>query len=434
MALVKFYRGPKSKYSPETFSDGIYFSLDTQEIIVNGNAFGYNVEDHREIVTVDYTAPSTITITYANGEKDVVELQIATAGTTAANSSAGLMSAADVYKLSKIEDSADVNLIEIVKVNDKALVPDTNKAVNIDLTDIEDTIAKNQVEAADKSIVVTDGSISGTTVTKTKIKVKLQSNGGILLDDNDGLKLEKVALETYKGDSKAITVGTVDSNNQKEVGLKLNTTKGNILTATADGLYASVKLKSLTVDSATSPNVASRYGLVGLQPDGTEISVGDVTIDILKDRFLKKVELTKIPSGQSGAGDDALAFTFILADGTESVSYINVADFLREAEAGDGLQITNGIYSVKLDTSNIESNPNAVKYLRLTSDGIQLTGINAEIAKAKTEVVAKSSGHVQVAVTTGTDGHSIATVSETDIASAANLEALTAELEWYEGE
>lgn len=51
---------------------------------------------------------------------------------TATSSSAGLMSADDKQKLVDIEDSAQVNVIESVKVNNTAL-PVSNKAVNIDL-------------------------------------------------------------------------------------------------------------------------------------------------------------------------------------------------------------------------------------------------------------------------------------------------------------
>ena len=52
---------------------------------------------------------------------------------TATTSSNGLMSAADKTKLISIEDSAQVNVIESVKVNGTALTP-SSKAVNIDLS------------------------------------------------------------------------------------------------------------------------------------------------------------------------------------------------------------------------------------------------------------------------------------------------------------
>lgn len=51
----------------------------------------------------------------------------------ASASQAGLMSAADYTKLSGIEAGAQVNVIDAVKVNNVALTPDENKAVNIPL-------------------------------------------------------------------------------------------------------------------------------------------------------------------------------------------------------------------------------------------------------------------------------------------------------------
>ena len=65
--------------------------------------------------------------------KNELEEKFSTQNTdTATTSSNGLMSAADKAKLISIEDSAQVNIIETVKVNGTALTP-SSKAVNIDL-------------------------------------------------------------------------------------------------------------------------------------------------------------------------------------------------------------------------------------------------------------------------------------------------------------
>ena len=52
----------------------------------------------------------------------------------ATTSTHGLMSAADKTKLNGVATGAQVNKIEIVKVNGTALTPDSSKAVNVDLT------------------------------------------------------------------------------------------------------------------------------------------------------------------------------------------------------------------------------------------------------------------------------------------------------------
>lgn len=433
MALVKFYRGNKAKYDATKFVDGIYFSLDTKEIIVNGTSFGYNAAAHQEIQSVEYTAPNIIVINYTNGSSDTITLQYAQGGISVESSRGGLMTQAQAYKLDKLSEGAQANTIEVVALDGVDIEP-VNKKVNIDTTPLKNLINQNKVTAKDASVEVTPGSGEGAAVQPTKVGVKIVADGGLQITD-EGLRVDETALEKYVGDDKAIVVDeTADSNGQKKVALKVNTKAGNILSATADGAYASVKLKNLDVPS-TEPNVATRYGLVGIAPDGTEINVGDVTIDILKDKFLKSVELGVIPTGQEGAGDDALIFTFTIADGTDVVRYVNVSTFLRDVEVGDGIMIgADKKFSIKIDASANEKNSADVAYLQVDEEGLKIVGLNAAIAAAKTEVVAKSTGHVTVTVAAQTDGHSKVTVTENDIASAADLTAATERITTLETE
>lgn len=76
MALVKFYRGSKANYDKNAHKDGVYFALDTKEIIVNEVPYGYSDADHREVDTVTYTSPKTITIKYTNGTSDTITLAL----------------------------------------------------------------------------------------------------------------------------------------------------------------------------------------------------------------------------------------------------------------------------------------------------------------------------------------------------------------------
>ena len=46
MALVKFFRGLKANYVPATtHADSIYFATDTQELLLNGTAYGLSKAD-----------------------------------------------------------------------------------------------------------------------------------------------------------------------------------------------------------------------------------------------------------------------------------------------------------------------------------------------------------------------------------------------------
>ena len=41
MNVIKFFRGPKASYLPNsTHQDGVYFATDTKELLMNGNAYG----------------------------------------------------------------------------------------------------------------------------------------------------------------------------------------------------------------------------------------------------------------------------------------------------------------------------------------------------------------------------------------------------------
>ena len=88
--------------------------------------------------TMTLTAGSNVTLTPNTTNKSVTIQATNTTYNPATQSADGLMSSTDkqnldnaVQKLSGIDAGADVNVIETVKVNDSALTPDSNKAVNI---------------------------------------------------------------------------------------------------------------------------------------------------------------------------------------------------------------------------------------------------------------------------------------------------------------
>lgn len=42
MSFIKFYRGLKEKYDADTYADGLYFTTDTHELLLNGESIGVN--------------------------------------------------------------------------------------------------------------------------------------------------------------------------------------------------------------------------------------------------------------------------------------------------------------------------------------------------------------------------------------------------------
>ena len=88
------------------------------------------------------------------------------------------------------------------------------------------------------------------------------------------------------------------------------------------------------------------------------------TINIPKDNFLKDVVLV----------NDDLIFTF-MTNGVEKTLPVNIGQYVDVYTAGDGLSVHNYKFTLKLDR-------NGESYLKLTSDGLKVEGINSAIDSA----------------------------------------------------
>ena len=110
-------------------------------------------------------------------------------------------------------------------------------------------------------------------------------------------------------------------------------------------------------------NVKEAYKLV----DEDSAKAGEY-IKIYKDSALQSVALNE---------NQELVFTYLLADGSESVVPVSVASFLAESEFGNGLSVNSetGVVSVKVDAAS-ES------FLTVGADGIKLAGVQDAIDTA----------------------------------------------------
>lgn len=224
---------------------------------------------------------------------------------------------------------------------------------------------------------------------------------------------------------------------------------------------AAAKYTVKKITTGLDANVKEAYQLVQTI-DGTSTDI-DVQIPIYKDQTLKEVVLTD--ADEAGTKGQFMKYTYTLADGSDSVVYVDVSQFLVESEFKNGLVVNSGEVSVKIDDAS-------EKFLSLSEAGVKVSGVADAIAaavkvetdrataaetanktaietevtdrkKAITDLVdgadddyntlkkledkiktastvvnEKTDGHVTVAVTKGTDGNSVVTVSENDIASA----------------
>lgn len=89
MAQVKFWRGVVANYNATTHKDGIYFATDTQEIYLDGKAYGGAAADatalQKAIVKAEYTAATasaagTVTLTAKDNTTSTITLPSVAAG------------------------------------------------------------------------------------------------------------------------------------------------------------------------------------------------------------------------------------------------------------------------------------------------------------------------------------------------------------------
>lgn len=96
-------------------------------------------------------------------------------------------------------------------------------------------------------------------------------------------------------------------------------------------------------------------------------------INIPKNQFLKNVEY-----------DDTtkeLVFTFDTTD-DEKVTKVNIGELVDTYEAGNGLELTGNVFSIKLD-------PSSQSYIQVTSDGIKIIAIDEAISEINGKITAE---------------------------------------------
>lgn len=110
-------------------------------------------------------------------------------------------------------------------------------------------------------------------------------------------------------------------------------------------------------------NVKEAYKLV----DEDSAKAGEY-IKIYKDSALQSVALNE---------NQELVFTYLLADGSESVVPVSVASFLAESEFGNGLSVNSetGVVSVKIDGTS-------EAFLTVSAEGVKLAGVQDAIDTA----------------------------------------------------
>lgn len=457
MAQVKFYKGTLASYESKWKAEGnsglsgaIWFTTDTNEIILNNVHYGLSSTDKTTlkgaINYAEWVSPTTIKFTKVGGDTVNVELPMAS------DKVAGLMSKEDKAALDTLNgtvtDAGSVKKqisdakAEVVGNDSDEATSDTIKGVRKHVNALN-TAMDTRVDALETAIGE-GGSVStqitnainsldkaDTAVDGQYVSAVSEANGIITVSRADLPELAAVggsgkvittvsqtkgALAATAIDLKAANVAATASNGDDDhVAVTGNTVEAQIASLAASIKTTASAAKSYNIAAisgeeltALGTNVKEAYKLV--DEDGAK--AGEI-IKIYKDSSLKSVAL----DGQT------LNFTYILTDGSESTVGVDVSTFLAESEFGKGLEVANHIVNVKVDTASEE-------FLSVGADGIKLSGIQTAIDtaanKAATEIVEDAAGHVTVTKTEGANGQAIYTIGENDIASDT---ALTAEVD-----
>ena len=261
-------------------------------------------------------------------------------------------------------DTADKDTIKGVK---KAISAEAETARTAEKTNADAIAILNGTEADAGSVAKTVkdavealdvAQVGGTGKVITTIS---ETNGKIAATATD-LKAENVAFTpTTKVD------GAVDV-----TGATVTAAIASLAKSVKDTQSAAATYKVVKVTEGLDTNVKEAYQLVQTI-NGAETNI-DVQIPIYKDQTLKSVTLENSDGNNNG---QFLKYTYITADGEDSVVYVDVSKFLTESEFKNGLNVSAaGEVSVKIDT-------NSETFLTVGEGGVKLTGVQEAINTAK---------------------------------------------------
>lgn len=189
-----------------------------------------------------------------------------------------------------------------------------------------------------------------------------------------------VSIEEITGDSTKVSVtGETVPEQIESLATTIKTIEDNA------GKYKLVQLTAAEVAALSDENVKEAYKVVTFIGEETEqtvyTQVGDV-VKIYKDSALQEVYLgsdadtvdptTGVVTKQQVTDPQSMNFVHQLADGTYSMTKIDVSKFLSESEFADGLQVANAVVSVKIDSTSED-------FLSVSSDGVKISGIQDAI-------------------------------------------------------
>ena len=261
-------------------------------------------------------------------------------------------------------------------------------------------VSRGEISSTAETIVLTDNADGG-------VNFEVNIDGASIVQDptSKEIKVADSALTQYFGDEKTIHAEVDATTNKKTFNTLLKIVKNT---------------------NPSETEVKEEYYLADV--DGTAITGAD-TIKIYKDSHI--VSITYI----TDSGDthyQNLEYKYIDASGATKTEYVDISSLVLEAEFASGVTITNHVAHGVVDPQS-EKDSNNDSFLTVGTDGFKVDGIKDEIdAKIGAldatvgDTTVASGKHVAVQVVEEAGVITAVTVTEDDIASADDLEGLSA--------
>ena len=282
-----------------------------------------------------------------------------------------------------IEDAIDSKITNLDKT-DTAVAK--KFVTSVSETDGLITVTRGEITSKDKTVKMTDGTDGG-----FDVAVNIDGTTIIKNASSGALSVASGALTQYKG-SNAVKVSEVDPENNKTVSLSINS-NDKVLTQSNDGLFANI---NLTWDKTEGLKLIGKDAAVIATIPATDFIKDGMLENATYDEETHKITLTFNP------------------DSEKSPIELNLSNLVYEA--GNGLELTGNVFSVKKSTEE-----DSEGFLKVGTDGVKVSGIQEAINKAANKIKEKSTGRVTVTSKVEADGHTTYTIAEDDIAQATVL-------------
>lgn len=397
MAQVKFYRGEYANYNQATHKDGIFFAGDKHLIIMNGVEYGgVNMSQFEGFIKdVDVEGNLLKFKKDVNGAWEDVTITLLKAADKSIV--VGDITESGVTDGSTIKVNVkQVGDVDGLKLGDNGLYVDLTKTTS-SITANAQAIAKETARAK-KAEEANTAAIATNTSAITKLNADAATVGSV--DNKIDTAIKGLDVNSIGGEGKFVkSVSETDGKIAAEVGDLVSTAVTRTATTNVAGQVdmtgttvegalvdlakavsktkkdaATYKITKVTTGLAT--NVKEAYQLVQTV-NGQDTNI-DVQIPIYKDQTLKSVEL--VAEDDKKKKGQFMKYTYINADGADTIVYVDCSKLLAESEFKNGLALSDaGVVSVKIDATS-ES------FLTVGEGGVKLAGVQTAINNAQKAV------------------------------------------------